>query len=783
METLQNMKLCKCRAGISIIGMMLTVMTFLMAHKSVGHPLAVTTCEVQVTQDRIETRMNVLVADLVIFQGLKPRENGRYYDYDEMVEAAQKHREFILKYFYIRDGQGRRLDGQSTGMDLSRLDSRKETGIRPLEVMRFGIDYTFEYPLDGKPEFLNFSQIFGGADNPQPETVELLIHRDGILVEAPVKIGPQVPHVVRFDWSKPAEPLPNDWATRKREAEQKMLESLGMPQFSGVYSHLYIEDTEVRHEVILPLVILETLISIDKEDPDYVTVQEQLAARENIERFFREQNPLSVDGARISPQIARVDFFPLDTRDFMKATIPQKVSAYNTRVGIIASYKTGGTPKKLRVQWDGFNRLLPYLKVNVYEFDKEPEYKYLIEEENVFEWTRRGSSINASGNGFTGNLYLPASLMEKSFEADDRVPGRVISPDTDFAVSVWTKLVEESLTATVNGSGAPVEIVEVRFFDLDYQELPMGTFSGAIDLSEVLALTEIKAGPVEGLPMRSFSLDWAPLTDIDPSAITRLMFTEPGSSDETAVTFRDGESSLSWSENFGVGPGSLFSLSSPPEIRMVEVPRYPVLAGVAVLLTIWGLFQWARVKFRPGSRALTATLVAAVAIVATILTGTKEIPSPFSKSVEVDTEEKNRIFEALHQNIYQAFRMPTESRQYDALARGVTGDLLNNLYLEIQKSLVNESTGGAAARVDSVEVTETEPVDFTGLNTWSGFGMDATWMVAGTVEHWGHIHTRTNRYRADFSITAVSNQWKMAGFTLKSQEQVGDPYVGLRSAR
>jgi hypothetical protein len=47
---------------------------------------------------------------------------------------------------------------------------------------------------------------------------------------------------------------------------------------------------------------------------------------------------------------------------------------------------------------------------------------------------------------------------------------------------------------------------------------------------------------------------------------------------------------------------------------------------------------------------------------------------------------------------------------------------------------------------------------------------DTTWIVHGSVGHWGHRHARSNRYRAELLIAPVDGAWKLAGF-----EVLGEP--------
>ena len=42
----------------------------------------------------------------------------------------------------------------------------------------------------------------------------------------------------------------------------------------------------------------------------------------------------------------------------------------------------------------------------------------------------------------------------------------------------------------------------------------------------------------------------------------------------------------------------------------------------------------------------------------------------------------------------------------------------------------------------------------------------------GTVGHWGHIHTRLNRYDALISLTPVDGSWKITGLELLEEKRI-----------
>ena len=120
--------------------------------------------------------------------------------------------------------------------------------------------------------------------------------------------------------------------------------------------------------------------------------------------------------------------------------------------------------------------------------------------------------------------------------------------------------------------------------------------------------------------------------------------------------------------------------------------------------------------------------------------------------------------------MYRAFDYRDESDIYDALAHSVAGELLADLYLKINRGLQMQEQGGAVARVKEVKVEESTVRKHLGRR--KGFTVGMTWTVEGTVEHWGHIHTRINRYHADFDVRPVEGAWKIMGMQVTDQERV-----------
>ena len=154
-----------------------------------------------------------------------------------------------------------------------------------------------------------------------------------------------------------------------------------------------------------------------------------------------------------------------------------------------------------------------------------------------------------------------------------------------------------------------------------------------------------------------------------------------------------------------------------------------------------------------------------------------EIPLPdkpwwaFWESENISEENARSVFSILLKNIYRAFDYKSESDIYDALAKSVEGELLTDLYLKIRKGLEMQEQGGTVSRIDRVNIIEGKmgngSRNYTGNH---GFNYNCSWTVKGTVEHWGHIHSRTNRYKAMFTVLAINKSWKITGMQVLDQE-------------
>ncbi|MEM7014207.1 MAG: hypothetical protein AAF585_22330, partial [Verrucomicrobiota bacterium] len=128
---------------------------------------------------------------------------------------------------------------------------------------------------------------------------------------------------------------------------------------------------------------------------------------------------------------------------------------------------------------------------------------------------------------------------------------------------------------------------------------------------------------------------------------------------------------------------------------------------------------------------------------------------PIPDQANLDQDRLREITHAILHNIYISFEHRIEEEIYDNLAQSVEGPLLENVYLEISRSLQLEEEGGPRVQIASVDVRDAELTSWPEDHT---FEADVTWAAIGTVAHWGHEHTRIAQYHARLIFTAIDSK-------------------------
>jgi hypothetical protein len=236
-----------------------------------------------------------------------------------------------------------------------------------------------------------------------------------------------------------------------------------------------------------------------------------------------------------------------------------------------------------------------------------------------------------------------------------------------------------------------------------------------------------------------------------------ISFTDPWGTTASAITAQ--RSQVEWKARMA---GFRRPVIQPVRIEALTWPALSMGLSIAAL----GLLLLKRKK----------DLIPASYILVILLLGISVLVYPFSRwdapssiSRKVGYEEAgSRALGQLLTNIYRAFDYQTEEAVYDQLAISTLGDQLTVIYLEHQSAMKLEERGGARANVDQVQILEVKDMKRTKEDIW----MDASWVVSGSVSHFGHIHYRKNRYDARVYVRAVDDVWKISGIEVKEKERI-----------
>lgn len=135
---------------------------------------------------------------------------------------------------------------------------------------------------------------------------------------------------------------------------------------------------------------------------------------------------------------------------------------------------------------------------------------------------------------------------------------------------------------------------------------------------------------------------------------------------------------------------------------------------------------------------------------------------------DMNDERLQQLVADLLHNVYRAFDYRGEEVIYDVLEKSVSGELLTDIYLETQKGLELANQGGARVKVKTTEVNYAELVARDG----NQLTIASEWSVSGSVGHWGHVHQRTNSYRANLEISEVDGVWKLTGLEILEEQRL-----------
>ena len=353
------------------------------ATTTANHPVSIVEADVYVNRGQTTVRLTCFAEDLELLQGVEPLDNGNY-DSAEILEATQDHAKYLAEKIRFLDENGDPFPVRVTG--ITDVDIPAE-GIEAGTLMNFTMGFEFELDYESPPEFMTIQQDMVAEGQLLPSELKVLLKQAGSKTPYRKMLKPGIPETFRFDWDNPPispEASKEEWDNWFEEQRQ---DTLGIASYSSVYSFIYINDHEVRHEILIPLANLTTMMDFERADQGFLSVEEQAEAAKQIELFFSVGNPVKIDGVEVQPIFDRIDFYGLDLRDFANRAAKRKVSMASGRVGIIMRYPAKGRPIDVEVTWDKFNDSMRSIESVAFPYKEIEKVSFsMFLDRNVFHW-------------------------------------------------------------------------------------------------------------------------------------------------------------------------------------------------------------------------------------------------------------------------------------------------------------------------------------------------------------------------------------------------------------
>lgn len=367
-----------------------------------AHPVSVSRVLVYVEPELLNAEVQVFLEDLFLFHQLKT-DSRDYLSNSEIGKGVRLHREFVRQRFQILDVDGRVIEPKRVELIGWQVP---EEGVPIAELMSHQLTFAMRFePFSKPPEFLTFLQKFSDEEAILPSEMTLRVQQEGQPEAKAVSLRPHKPHIMRLRWDGPQLGNSELVASQKNDGDARREawlskakeETLGISDYSSVYSFLYVEPRQVRHEILVPLRTLAQALALKHADDSFLTHQEQSNAIPKIAKYFGDGVPISINGNEINAQLETCQFFGLELKDFAAAREEEDVSIATGRVGVIFSYTPPKRVQTVSMTWNQFSDSWWSVPVAVIAGDRtEKKVLSRIGKRNHLEWTLEESPEQAT---------------------------------------------------------------------------------------------------------------------------------------------------------------------------------------------------------------------------------------------------------------------------------------------------------------------------------------------------------------------------------------------------
>jgi hypothetical protein len=336
--------------------------------------------------DHVRVVLEAYVDDLDVFEDLVPDDWVRELDV-ERPDSAARMRHFSDKVLQVVMPGGERLQGQLKLVEPRQRVDRKSPFagmINPYTRQRVPqapadkrvLYAEIIYPFTGRPSMLTFIPPQDEEGSTQVSIGFIAYHKSVPVIDFRY-LG--APATINLDWDDP-------WYSKFDNPNLKRHHK------SALMSFLYVEDYEVRHEVLTRVKDMASWMDLRLHGDEYIEVDELDSLKQRIGEFLLTRNAVLIDGKPVKPILDRTSF---------------------VKVGIKGiTYLVDGLPQQVTVDWDLFNDQIQRVPATSTD-PAGPLPTFLTPEDNVHSWTNflknytPPTVANVNVSDTVGRLALP----------------------------------------------------------------------------------------------------------------------------------------------------------------------------------------------------------------------------------------------------------------------------------------------------------------------------------------------------------------------------------------
>ena len=300
---------------------------------------ASTIAEIFITADSIRVELEIGVDDLIGFRNLMPDPIYERMGYDPE-SYPQRLDRFMSEDWTITADGGRRLEGRVESLLVRRRLGRDEVTGEPLpateEQDEPAVFAVLVYEMPARPRNLTFKPPIRDDTRFVGANIGFVVYHMGLPVTDYRYLGTE--ETLELDWDDP-------WYSRFQNRNLRRRFDAPISAF------LYIENYEVRKEVIARPKDLQQWIDLGLAGKDTIRVAEQEELKRRVAEFFKENSSVTIDGRKPEPVLDRINFVRRTLRRTGVIDPPEDLPVISATLGVIYVYPVDSLPDVVSMSW------------------------------------------------------------------------------------------------------------------------------------------------------------------------------------------------------------------------------------------------------------------------------------------------------------------------------------------------------------------------------------------------------------------------------------------------